>query len=283
MIAPGGPVADPRSGPPAGAAMPAGSLRGRAALVTGSAGGIGHAIALALAGQGCAVALHGIEPPQQVQPQLEALQATGAPAIYHQVDLDDPAAIAAMVAATRGRFGSLDVLVNNAVTRHFAPIEAFPVAAWDKALAVNVSAAFHAVRLALPGMRERGWGRIVNMTSVYGERGTANRIDYVTSKAALAGMTRAIAAEVAGQGVTCNSVCPGSVLTPGIEARLGQLMAERGLGRELATREFLAGKQPGGRFVPAAHVAQLVLFLCADAAAEINGTLLPMDNGWLAT
>lgn len=266
-----------------GNAMPPAPLRGKAALVTGSATGIGHEIALALASQGCAIALHGIEPAQQLQQQLEALQAQGVAALYHQVDLDDPAAIAAMVAVTGERFGSLDVLVNNAVTRHFAPLEAFPVAAWDKALAVNVSAAFHTVRLALPGMRERGWGRIVNMTSVYGERGTANRIDYVTSKAALAGMTRAIAAEVAGQGVTCNSVCPGSVLTPNIDGRVRQLMAERGLGREAAAREFLAGKQPGGRFVPAAHVAQLVLFLCGDAAAEINGALLPMDSGWLAT
>lgn len=265
------------------APAPTGPLGGKAALVTGSAAGIGHEIALALAGQGCAIALHGIEPAQQVQSQLEALRAQGVAAIYHQVDLDDPVAIDTMVAATTERFGSLDVLVNNAVTRHFAPLEAFPVAAWDKALAVNVSAVFHAVRLALPGMRERGWGRIVNMTSVYGERGTANRIDYVTSKAAIAGMTRAIAAEVVGQGVTCNSVCPGSVLTPSIDARVRQLMAERGLEREAATREFLAGKQPGGSFVPAAHVAQLVLFLCGDAAAEINGALLPMDNGWLAT
>lgn len=283
MNAPGRPAADTRGGAPAGAALSAAPLRGKAALVTGSAAGIGHEVALALASQGCAVALHGIEPAQQLQPQLEALRAQGVAALYHQVDLDDPAAIAAMVAATRERFGSLDVLVNNAVTRHFAPLEAFPVAAWDKALAVNVSAAFHTVRLALPGMRARGWGRIVNMTSVYGERGTANRIDYVTSKAALAGMTRAIAAEVVGQGVTCNSVCPGSVLTPSIDARVRQLMADRGLDREAATREFLAGKQPGGRFVPAAHVAQLVLFLCGDAAAEINGALLPMDNGWLAT
>ena len=121
------------------------------------------------------------------------------------------------------------------------------------------------------------------MTSVYGERGTANRIDYITSKAALTGMTRAIAAEVLGQGITCNAVCPGSVLTPNIEERLSRLMADSGLDREAATREFLQGKQPVPRFVPAEHVAQLVLFLCGDAAAEINGATLPMDNGWLAT
>lgn len=258
-------------------------LRGKTALVTGSAAGIGYEIALALGRQGCAVAMHGIEDAQHVRPQLLEVEALGVPAVYHQVDLDDADAIERMVRSTRDRFGSVDVLVNNAVTRHFAPIEAFPVEAWNKAMAVNVSAAFHAVRLSLPSMRQRGWGRIINMTSVYGARGTANRIDYVTSKAALAGMTRAIAAEVMGQGITCNSVCPGSVLTPNTDARVQKLMADRGIGREAATGEFLAGKQPGSRFIPAGHVAQLVLFLCTEAAGDINGALLPMDNGWLAT
>lgn len=258
-------------------------LRGRAALITGSSAGIGHAIALALAGQGCAVMLHGLEDPAQARDALRAVQALGVPASYHQGDLQDPHAAERLVREGLERFGAIDVLVNNAVTRHFAPIEDFPTPDWDRALAVNVSAAFHTVRLALPAMRRRGWGRIVNMTSVYGERGTVNRIDYATSKAALAGMTRAIAAEVAGQGITCNAVCPGSVLTPNIEGRLARLMDERVLDREAATREFLAGKQPVPRFIPAEHVAQLVLFLCGDAAGEISGANLPMDSGWLAT
>lgn len=258
-------------------------FRGKTALVTGSSAGIGYGIALALARQGCAVALHGLEPHSQVRSRLDEIEALDVPFAYHQVDLDDGPAVERMVADTIHRFGSVDVLVNNAVTRHFAPIDDFPVHAWDKAMAVNVSAAFHTVRMSLPCMRRSGWGRIVNMTSVYGARGTPNRIDYVTSKAALAGMTRAIAAEVLGQGITCNSVCPGSVLTPGTETRLRQLMADRGLDREEATREFLAGKQPGSRFVPISHVAEMVLFLCSDAAGEINGAVLPMESGWLAT
>lgn len=260
-------------------------LRGKAALVTGSSGGIGHAIALALAGQGCAVMLHGLEEAAHpgAQAALRAAQALGVPASYHQADLADAGAVQRLVGEGLARHGAIDVLVNNAVTRHFAPLEAFPPEAWDRALAVNVSAPFHAARLVLPEMRRRGWGRIINMTSVYGERATANRIDYVTSKAAIAGMTRAIAAEVLGQGITCNSVCPGSVLTPNIEDRLVRLMADRGLDRESATREFLAGKQPVPRFIPAEHVAQLVLFLCGPAAGEINGANLPMDSGWLAT
>jgi 3-hydroxybutyrate dehydrogenase len=258
-------------------------LGGRVALITGSAAGIGHAIAMALAGQGCAIMLHGLEDPAQAQNALEAVQALGVPVSYHQVDLEDPHAIERLVNEGLARFGAIDILINNAVTRHFAPLEDFPPEAWDRALRVNVSAPFHTVRLALPAMRRSGWGRIVNMTSVYGERGTSNRIDYVTSKAALGGMTRAIAAEVAGQGITCNAVCPGSVLTPNIDKRLNHLMVEHGLSREAATREFLAGKQPVPRFIPAEHVAQLILFLCSDAAGEINGANLPMDSGWLAT
>ena len=258
-------------------------LSGRVALVTGSAAGIGHAIALALGGQGCALMLHGLEHPAQVQDALDSLQALGVPVSYHQVDLEDPRAIERLVGEGVARFGAIDILINNAVTRHFSPLEDFPIEAWDRALRVNVSAPFHTVRLALPAMRRIGWGRIINMTSVYGERGTINRIDYVTSKAALGGMTRAIAAEVAGQGITCNSVCPGSVLTPNIDKRLKQLMTESGLDREAATREFLAGKQPVPRFIPAEHVAQLILFLCSEAAGDINGVNLPMDSGWLAT
>ncbi len=258
-------------------------LSGRVALVTGSAAGIGHAIALALASQGCAVMLHGLEEPAQVQDALDSVQALGVPVSYHQADLEDPRAIEKLVGDGMARFGAIDILVNNAVTRHFSPLEDFPIEAWDRALSVNVSAPFHTVRLALPAMRRIGWGRIINMTSVYGERGTINRIDYVTSKAALGGMTRAIAAEVAGQGITCNSVCPGSVLTPNIDKRLNQLILERGIDREAATCEFLAGKQPVPRFIPAEHVAQLILFLCSDAAGDINGVNLPMDSGWLAT
>lgn len=261
--------------------MAAANLEGKTALVTGSSGGIGRAIALALIQQGCQVVLHGIESqPVWDHPQEREWLAS---ARYEQADFTDVAAIERVVRATADRYGAVDILVNNAVTRHFGPIESFPVAAWDRALAVNVSAAFHTVRMALPSMRERGWGRIINMTSVYGQRGTRDRIDYITSKAALMGMTRAVAAEVLGSGITCNAVCPGSVLTPNIEARLADLMASRNLDREAATREFLQGKQPGLRFIPASHVAELVLFLCGEAAGDITGSVLPMEGGWLAT
>lgn len=259
------------------------TLKGKAALITGSIGGIGLAAARALAARGCAVMLNGLEPPEAARPALEGLREGGADARYHQADLADPQAVEQLVHEASAAFGGVDILINNAVIRHFAPVDAFPPSAWDRALAVNISAPFHTVRLTLPEMRRRAWGRIINMTSVYGERGTPNRVDYATTKAALAGMTRAVAAEVMGQGITCNAVSPGSVLTPNIESRLQRLMAERAIDRQAATREFLAGKQPVARFVPAEHVAELIAFLCSDAAAEINGANMPVDHGWLAT
>ncbi|HVJ52088.1 MAG TPA: 3-hydroxybutyrate dehydrogenase [Aliidongia sp.] len=262
----------------------AGSLTGRTALVTGSTGGLGLAIAGALAEAGCQIMLHGLEAAAAMEERRAALQAaSGREVAYIEADLAQPAGVQAMVDETSRRFGTLDILVNNAVVRHFAPIEAFPTERWDMALAVNISAAFHAVRLALPGMRVRQWGRIVNMASVYGQRGTAGRVDYVTTKAAIIGLTRAVAVETADQPITCNAVCPGSVSTPGTEARVERLIEEEGLEREEAVRRFLAGKQPSGRFVAAESVAAMVVFLCGPAGQDITGAVLPVEGGWLAS
>ena len=188
-----------------------------------------------------------------------------------------------LLAAVQNGLGTIDILVNNAVVRHFAPIDRFPVAEWDKALAVNLSAAFHLVRLALPAMRARGWGRVINMTSVYGERGTVNRIDYVTTKSGLVGFTRALAMETLSDGITCNAVCPGSVLTPGTETRVQQIRDTTGAERAEAERKFLEGKQPSGRFIRAEDVAAAVVFLCSPAARDITGSVFPVDGGWLAS
>lgn len=207
----------------------------------------------------------------------------GTEALYVRADLAHESGVAALVRAAYTRFGTVDVLVNNAVTRHFAPVEEFPTDRWDRGLAVNVSAPFHAIRLLLPAMRARGWGRIVNMASVYGMRGTAGRVDYVTAKAALLGLTRAVAMETVDAGITCNAVCPGSVSTPGTEARVERLMCEDGLSRDAAVRRFLAGKQPSGRFVEAGSVAAAVLFLCGEAGRDITGAVLPVEGGWLAS
>jgi len=184
--------------------------------------------------------------------------------------------------AARAGVGDIDILVNNAVLRHFAPIESLPVKDWESALAVNLTAAFRLVQLSLPGMKGRCWGRVINMTSVYGSRGTVDRVGYVTTKSALIGFTRAVAMETLAHGITCNAVCPGSVMTPGNEARVAAMMAETGMGRADAERRFLQGKQPSGRFVQAADVGALVVFLCSAAARDITGAELPVEGGWLA-
>lgn len=257
-------------------------LQGKTALVTGSSGGIGLAIAQEFAGAGCNVILHGLEAPDTLVEELALLRAHGVTAVYHQRDIQNPEGVKQLATLVLKQFGRIDILVNNAVTRHFSPIETFSTERWDQAIAVNLSAPFHFVQAFLPGMREGGWGRVINMTSVYGSRGTPNRIDYVTTKSALIGMTRAIASEVVGQNITCNALCPGSVLTPNIESRIRALMQEKKLSWDVATKEFLQGKQPGGKLIPAKHLAELALFLCTSAGGQMNGAVLPMENGWLA-
>jgi 3-hydroxybutyrate dehydrogenase len=187
-----------------------------------------------------------------------------------------------MVLFTTDTFGAIDILVNNAVVRHAAPIETFGTEQWDDGLAVNVSAAFHTVRLAVPFMKRRRWGRIINVSSIYGLRGAPNRVNYVTSKTALIGMTRAIALETVGHGITCNAVCPGTTESPVHEAAIGTAMAADGLSRDEAERRFFATKQPTGRFIGAENVAALIAFLCGPDASDITGAVLPIDGGWSA-
>lgn len=254
-------------------------MKGRVALITGSTDGLGLAMGKALAVAGCDVVLHGLATPDEMrQTCAELMQAHGVRVRYLQADLSHAASIDTLLDAA----GRVDVLINNAVVRHFAPLEDFPMARWEQALAVNLTAAFRATQWVLPGMRERRWGRIFNLSSAYGSRAIANRIDYVTTKTALLGLTRAVAIETQGQGITCNAVCPGSVLTANIEGRLTELMAQQQLDRETATRAFLQGKQGTGRFIEAAHVADLIVFLCSESAQSITGASLPMDDGWMA-
>ncbi|WP_321897634.1 SDR family oxidoreductase [Paraburkholderia heleia] len=258
-------------------------LKGKSALVTGSSNGLGLAMARALAGAGCDIVLHGLETPGQMMRTTDELEdAFDVNVAYVQADLATPAGVDALIGAAQERVRSLDVLVNNAVVRHFAAVEAFPLDHWNHALAVNLTAAFRAIQRVLPGMRERGWGRIFNMTSVYGARAVANRVDYVTTKTALLGLTRSVAIETLSQGITCNAICPGSVLTPNIDGRIHALMDERGLNRSDALREFLKGKQPTGELVEAAHVGEMVVFLCGPAASQITGAMMPIEGGWLA-
>lgn len=259
-------------------------LQGRVALLTGSTDGLGFAMAEALAMAGCGVMINGIEPAVAVEARRAALEhRASVPVGYCEVSVANESGVRQLIETTLERFGALDVLVNNAVVRHFAPIVDFPAAKWDAALAVNLSAAFHAIRLGLPGMRARNFGRIFNMTSVYGSRGTTNRVDYVTTKAALLGLTRAVALENLEYDVTCHAICPGSVLTPGTDKRIRAIMADRELPRPAAERAFLTGKQPSGRFVSADSVAALLVFLCGPVAREMTGAQLPVEGGWLVS
>ena len=200
--------------------------------------------------------------------------------LYCGADLRNPIEIERMFAASAEAFGAVDILVNNAVVRHAAPVEEFPVEKWDEGIAVNVSAAFHTIRLALPAMRERNWGRIINVSSIYGLTGAANRINYVTSKTALIGMTRAVALETTGTNITCNAVCPGTTRSPVHDATILDMMATEGLSKADAERRFLEGKQPTGRFIAAENVAALMVFLCGPESGDITGAALPIDGGW---
>jgi 3-hydroxybutyrate dehydrogenase len=256
-------------------------LKGKSALVTGSTAGLGLAIARKFAANGCSVALNGLAAPAEMASIVDAIKTEfKVDVIYHRVDLTDPAAIGHMVAVTAQQLGGLDILVNNAVVRQFAAIESLPVERWNEALAVNISAPFHAIRAALPHMRARGWGRIINMASIYSHIASANRVDYVTTKTAMLGLTRVVALETLNDGITCNALCPGSVLTEVIDQRVADLARGKGVSFEVAAKEYLIGKQPAGRFVETESVAAAALFLCSDGAKDMTGISVPIDLGW---
>jgi 3-hydroxybutyrate dehydrogenase len=255
-------------------------MKGKCALITGSVGGLGFAAAKRFAAAGCHVVLSGFAEAENIAAARREIEETGVRSIYSTADLRKPVEIEQMFREGEAAFGGIDILVNNAVVRCAAPVEDFPVDAWDEGIAVNLSAAFHTTRLALPGMKARNWGRIINVSSIYGLIGAANRVNYVASKTALIGMTRAVALEVLDHDITCNAVCPGSILTPVHEATIQKTMAQEGLTRAEAERRFHTGKQPGGRFVAADDVAGLMVFLCGPGSRDINGAALPIEGAW---
>jgi 3-hydroxybutyrate dehydrogenase len=260
-------------------------LKDRCALITGSTQGLGYAMAERLATEGCHVMLNGFGDAAEIEAKRRHLEDShGVRVLHHGADLAVPGQITDLVETADRTFGAIDIVINNAVVRHFAPLEDFKVEDWDRALAVNLSSAFHVTRLALPGMRRRDFGRIVNISSIYGQRGAVNRVDYVTTKTALIGFTRAVALEVAGQNITCNAICPGSSPTPAIEQRLAEFMARNeDLSRDDAVRSFMASRQPSGRFVAMDGVASLAAFLCGPGGRDITGAAVPIDGGWSAS
>jgi 3-hydroxybutyrate dehydrogenase len=255
-------------------------LDGKTALITGSVRGLGLAAAHRFAAAGCNLVMSGFNEGRDIAAlRREIEERHSVRTIYDAADLRRQQEIDRMVSAGLDAFGAIDIVVNNAVVRHTAPIESFGVSAWDDGIAVNLSAAFHTIRLAVPGMKQRGWGRIINVSSIYGLRGAANRVNYVTSKTALIGLTRAVALETVAHGITCNAICPGTTETPVHEATVLASMA-KGLSREDSEKLLLAGKQPTGKLISADDVAALMVFLCGPESGSITGSILPVDGGW---
>jgi 3-hydroxybutyrate dehydrogenase len=255
-------------------------LAGKCALITGSVRGLGLAAAQRFAAAGCDLVLNGFGAERDISTlRTDIERQHGVRTMYDGADLRHRDEIEAMVATALDTFGSVDILVNNAVVRHAAPVESFGTSEWDEGIAVNLSAAFHAIRLTVPGMKRIGWGRIINVSSIYGLRGATNRVNYVTTKTALIGLTRAVALETVPHGITCNAVCPGTTETPVHEATIAASIAE-GLSRGEAERRLLSGKQPTGKLIAADDVAALMVFLCAPESASITGAVLPIDAGW---
>lgn len=257
-------------------------LKGKSALITGSLDGIGFAIAEALARKGCAVMLNGFGAAEFVKERVKLLSDLGVEADYHGADLSIPAQIDDMIATAERRFGAIDIVVNNAVTRHYANIEDMPIEKWNYALAVNLSAPFQIIRGAISGMKKRQWGRIINLASNYGMAGTTRRADYVSTKHGLVGLTKVVALEGLPYNITCNAICPGATYTPNARKLVAERMAAKDLSEPEAMADYMAGRQPSRRFIPPAKVGAFAAFLCTDDASEITGSPLSIDGGWLA-
>jgi len=257
-------------------------LKGKIAIVTGSTSGIGLGIARALAAQGAGIMLNGFGSPAQIDAVRAEVAGRGVRVGYNGADMSKPVEIAALVEAATRELGRVDILVNNAGIQHVAPVEQFPVEKWDAILAVNLSAAFHAIRLALPQMKERGWGRIINIASTHGLVASVHKAAYVAAKHGILGLTKVVALETATTGVTCNAICPGWVLTPLVQKQIDELAAREKLGIEQAKVRLLGEKQPSLQFTTPEQIAALAVFLCSESALQIRGAALPVDGGWVA-
>jgi 3-hydroxybutyrate dehydrogenase len=254
-------------------------LKGRTALVTGSTSGIGLGVALALARQGANIVLNGFGDVEGPKAQVAAL---GVRVAYHGADMSKPAEIEAMMAFAEKEFGAVDVLVNNAGIQHVALVEDFPVERWDAIIAINLSSAFHTTRVAMRGMKARGWGRIINIASAHGLVASAQKSAYVAAKHGIVGLTKATALEAATTGVTVNAICPGWVLTPLVQKQIDARAAAQNISVEQAGRDLLAEKQPSLQFTTPEQLGELAVFLCGEAASNVRGQAWAVDGGWTA-
>ena len=254
------------------------NLKGKTALVTGSTSGIGLGIARVLAKAGAQLILNGFGDSESAREEIAQL---GQKPGYHDADLRDILQIEAMMRYAESQLGSVDILINNAGIQHVAPVEVFPVEKWNDIIALNLSSVFHTCRLTLPAMREKNWGRIINIASVHGLVASKEKSAYVAAKHGVVGFTKSLALETARTGITANTICPGWVLTPLVQQQIDKRIAD-GVAPDQARDQLLAEKQPSGEFVTPEQLGELALFLCSDSAVNVRGVAWNMDGGWVA-
>ncbi len=255
----------------------------RSVIVTGSTSGIGLGMATAFARQGLNVMLNGFGDAGEIEVVRSRLASENRVDVgYHGADMTKPEEIGALFRAAEDKFGAVDIVVNNAGIQFVAPIEEFPPEKWDAIIAINLSSAFHLIRHAIPGMKQRGWGRVINLCSAHGLVASPFKTAYVAAKHGIVGLTKTVALEVAQNGITVNAICPGYVLTPLVEKQIPDQAKSRGISEEAVKRDVLLGAQPTKQFVTTEQIGALAVFLCSDAAASITGAALPIDGGWTA-
>ena len=260
-----------------------GTLSGKTAVVTGSTSGIGLAIARGFAGAGANVVINGFGTPADIENERSRIETDfKVKAAYSPADMSKPAEIAEMVALGEKSFGSVDVLVNNAGIQFVSPIEEFPIDKWNAIIAINLSSAFHAIRAAVPGMKKRGWGRIINTASAHSLVASPFKVAYVSAKHGIAGLTKTVALELATFKITCNCISPGYVWTPLVEHQIPETMKARNMTKEQVIKDVLLEAQPTKEFVTVDEVAAMALFLCGSEAAQITGANISIDGGWTA-
>jgi 3-hydroxybutyrate dehydrogenase len=258
-------------------------LAGRVAVVTGSTSGIGLGILEEMAAAGAAVVMNGLGEAAQIESEIARIRdAHGVPAVYVPANLMEPKACAEMIAMAVARLGKVDILVNNAGIQHVAPVESFPPEKWDAIIALNLSAAFHAIRASFADMKARGWGRVINVASAHGLIASPFKSAYVAAKHGIVGLTKTVALEGAEFGITANAICPGYVLTPLVEQQIDGQAKAHGIPRERVIKEVLLAEQPTKKFAETSEIGVLAVFLASDAARSITGTALPVDGGWTA-
>lgn len=258
-------------------------LKGKAAVVTGSTSGIGLGIARALAGAGCHVMLNGFGEAKEIERErTQIANDFRVRAAFDSADLSKPAEIARMIEAATREFGAVDILVNNAGIQFTSPIEDFPVDRWDAVIAINLSANFHTIRGAIPQMRRRNWGRIINIASAHGLVASVEKAAYVAAKHGVIGLTKVVALETATSGITCNAICPGWVLTPLVEKQIKERASRENITVDQAKNDLLSEKQPSHEFATPEQIGALAVFLCSEAGSQIRGAALPVDGGWTA-